>query len=404
MGETSANREALGRLRRSWLVVAIIWAVVWLAGYGLLRPTWPPAERWLIRAALVLAYTLWVLWRFLPLNHRPGESALLPHLGAGNILSLFRGLCIGLIAGFLFSPWPMGRLAWVIALLYTAADIADYFDGYLARRADHVTALGSQLDIEFDSLGLLVVSLLAVFFGQLPVWYLALGLARYAFLAGLWWRQQRGRPVYDLPLSVHRRIFAGFQMGFMSVVLWPVVPASMATIAGTIFGAFTLAGFTRDWLVVSGGINPLSPQYRQAQVGMYRLLAQWLPPIWRLVFVASMASVLSQADPLLQPAAWRTLLADWRLPAAGAMASLLTILALAGTALVGAGILARLLAIPLALPIGFDMATRGLQWDNALALVAIVFIMLFGAGPLSLWRPEEAFFSRRLGEQARAAE
>ena len=41
--------------------------------------------------------------------------------------------------------------------LYTITDVADFFDGYVARRADHVTELGSVLDMEFDGLGTMIV-------------------------------------------------------------------------------------------------------------------------------------------------------------------------------------------------------------------------------------------------------
>lgn len=390
--------DPLRSLQREWLVVAAVWGVVWLLGYAWLRPVWPLAERWLLLSGLLLAYGLWVLRRHLDSNHPPDSAELLPSLGPGNALTLVRGLCIGLIGGFLFGPWPMGTLAWIIVGLYTLVDIADYFDGYLARRANHVTALGSRLDMEFDGLGTLVVILLAVSFGQLPWWYLTIGLARYLFVVGLWWRQRRGRSIYELTPSVHRRVFAGFQMGFLSVVLWPIVPAAMTTVAGTIFAAATGAGFLRDWLVVSGRIDPNAAAYQRAQATAYRLFAVWLPPILRLALVLSMVSVMGAADPLLRPAAWQALLASWHLPATGLLAGVLAMIALVGTALVGLGIFGRAVAVVMSLPIGFDIATRGLQWDNGVALVAISSIMLLGTGPLSLWRPEDARLGRRLGE------
>uniref|UniRef100_UPI0035B2B983 CDP-alcohol phosphatidyltransferase family protein n=1 Tax=Promineifilum sp. TaxID=2664178 RepID=UPI0035B2B983 len=273
---------ALPSLRRQWVAVASLWAVTWLAFYWRLQPAWPYSERWLALSAAALAYGLWVLWRNLPANRRVvnltglerpvrSGSDLLPTLGPGNVLTLVRGLCIGLLAGFLFGPWPPGALAWVIVLLYTVTDVADYFDGYLARRADHVTALGGALDMEFDGLGTLVVILLAVSFGQLPWWYLGLGLARYFFVFGLWLRRRLGRPIHDIPDSAHRRIFAGFQMGFLSVVLWPIVPRPMALIAGSLFAAATGLGFLRDWLVASGVLDPRHSAYLRVQRFLYRL-------------------------------------------------------------------------------------------------------------------------------------
>jgi CDP-diacylglycerol--glycerol-3-phosphate 3-phosphatidyltransferase len=383
-------------LQRTYLLIAALWLAVWLAFYAWLRGVWPGGERWLLLSGLVLGYELWLLWRNLPANHRPGESALLPSLGAGNALSLLRGLCIGLLAGFLFGPWPPGAPAWVIVLLYTVTDVADFFDGYLARRADHVTELGGVLDMEFDGLGTLVVILLAVSFGQLPPWYLLLGLARYFFIAGLWLRRRLGRPIADLPPSAHRRVFAGLQMGFLSVVLWPIVPRPMATVAGTLFAAATGLGFLRDWLVVNGALDPTAPGYSRVQSALYRLFAIRLPPLWRLLLVVALAAVLRAAWPL-PPAAWRELLAGWGVPAAGAVAGLAAALAAGGGALVGLGVLPRLLAVALAVPIGFDIAARGLRWDNGLALAATVFIQLLGPGRFALWPVEERFMFRRLG-------
>jgi CDP-diacylglycerol--glycerol-3-phosphate 3-phosphatidyltransferase len=386
-------------LRRQWFITALLWIGAWLGFYLLLRPVWPDSSRWLVLSGLAMAYGLWVFRRHLPANHRPGEAELLPGIGPGNALTLLRGLCIGLIAGFLFGPWPMGAPAWVIVLLYTLADIADYFDGYLARRANHVTPLGGALDMEFDGLGTLVVILLAVSFGQLPWWYLTLGLARYLFVFGLWLRRRLGRPIAEMTNSAHRRIFAGFQMGFLSVVLWPILPRSMAVIAGTLFAAATGLSFLRDWLIVSGIIDPNGPAYPRVQGHLYRLFARQLPLIWRLFLVVCLISILAIASPTTQPEPWRDLIASWGLPGAGLLATGLALIAIIGIAFIGLGILGRLTSIALALPVGFDVATRGLQIDNGLAIVSTVFIMLLGTGPFSLWPLEERYMYQRLGER-----
>lgn len=386
-------------LRRQWWATAALWLAVWLIFYGWLRAVWPDSGRWLLLSGAALAYGLWLLWRNLPGNHRAGETTLLPTLGPGNTLSLVRGLGIGLLAGFLFGPWPPGALAWVIVLIYTVVDLADYFDGYLARRANHVTLLGGALDIEFDGLGTLVVILLAVSFGQLPLWYLALGLARYLFVFGLWLRRRLGRPIYDIPPSIHRRVFAGIQMGFLSVVLWPILPRSMAVIAGSLYAAATGLGFLRDWLVASGVLNPATSTYRRTQARLYRLLAKTLPPLWRLALVIAMTRILASAAIPFPPAAWGDLIAGWGVPGAAFWAALVALIGILGAPLVGLGVLGRALSVALTLPIGFDIATRGLEWANALALVSIIFIQLFGPGPWALWPVDERAVLRRLGEE-----
>jgi CDP-diacylglycerol--glycerol-3-phosphate 3-phosphatidyltransferase len=391
------SNSPLIALRRQWLATAGLWLVVWLAFYLWLKNVWPYSGRWLALSGLVLAYSLWILWRHLPANHRYDKSDLLPRLGPGNALTLLRGLCIGLLAGFLFGPWPPGALAWVIVLLYTVTDVADYFDGYLARRADHVTPLGGVLDMEFDGLGTLVVILLAVSFGQLPWWYLGLGLARYLFVFGMWLRRRLGRPIHDLPPSAHRRVFAGFQMGFLSVVLWPILPRPMAFIAGTLFAAATALGFLRDWLVVSGGLDPANRRYLSGQRALYRLFAIVMPPVWRVILIIGMFSIITAGWPL-PPAAWRELFVAWGVPGPGVLAALLAAIAVVGAPLVGLGVLPRVLSVALSLPIGFDFISRGLHWDNGLALVPIVMLMLLGPGSFALWPVEEKVIFRRLGE------
>jgi hypothetical protein len=85
-------------------------------------------------------------------------------------------------------------------------------------------------------------------------------------------------------------------------------------------------------------------------------------------------------------------------PFAPAFTSALAALAVAGTLLVLLGFIGRLGAILLFFPIGFDIASRGLLWDNGLAVAGALFVALLGSGKFSLWQPEEAFFRQRRGE------
>ncbi|MGB5061590.1 MAG: CDP-alcohol phosphatidyltransferase family protein, partial [Candidatus Promineifilaceae bacterium] len=192
------QRTTDDRLQRQGRTAVFLSIGLWLvAGVGLWL-VWPEyAPRWALLSGLMLAYVLALFWRNLPANHRQGETAVLPTLGLGNSLTLYRGLATALLTGFILSPWPGGFLAWIPAILYMTADIADYLDGYAARVAHHATRLGEILDMEYDGLSVLIVTLLAVWFGQLPLWYLPLGLARYLFVFGLWLRARRGLPIYD---------------------------------------------------------------------------------------------------------------------------------------------------------------------------------------------------------------
>ena len=389
------------KLQRRWLALAIGGVTAVFLFYFWLRQVWQIeyANRWLGLALPPLVYCLWVVWQHLAENHRAGETAVLPTFGWGNRLTLLRGLAISLVAGFLFSPWPDGWLAWLPMLLYTVADVADYLDGYLARITNHATPLGERLDMEYDGLGMVIVSLLAVWYGQLPEWYLLLGLARYLFVFGLWWRARRGLPNLDLPPSVHRRVFAGFQMGFMSAVLWPIVPPAFATIAGTTFAIPTALGFLRDWLLVTGRLDPQDGRYQRVQQWLYQTSTQWLPPIVRLVLASCVAAIFLALPQAWPPPAWVDLFTGWGLPLPGFLAIVAVILLLLGGALVLLGTMGRLAAFWLVFPLGFDMVTAGLDWANGVGLATAVYLMLLGTGPLSPWKPEERFLLRRMGER-----
>ena len=65
-----------------------------------------------------------------------------------------------------------------------------------------------------------------------------------------------------------------------------------------------LAGFTRDWLVVSGQLDPASPAYLAVRRVIDPVLTRWLPPVWRSLCFALTAHLLlatltPPADPLV---------------------------------------------------------------------------------------------------------
>lgn len=254
MSDAYAGRT-LRRLRLRWVAVACLAACATALAFAGLRALLADAlaRRWLALSIPVLAYELALLWRYLPRN-RAGER-LLPSLGPGTLLTIARGILIAFLAGFLLLPQPTESLVWLPAALYGTAALADYADGTVARLADHVTTLGARLDTEFDALGILIAPLLAVLYGQLPVWYLTVSVARYLFVAGRWLRRRRGLPVSDLPPRRSRRVLAGLQMAFVALALSPAVGTPLTTAGAALVAAPFVAGFVRDWLHVSGRLS-----------------------------------------------------------------------------------------------------------------------------------------------------
>lgn len=397
--QPSANQPApLRSLRRQWLLAAFVAFAALLAGRSwLLRTSFAPyADRWLGMAAIVCVVVLALLWYVLPRNHRPHEDRLFTTLGFPTWLTLLSGLLIAYLAGFLFSPWPAGWLAWVPAALYLASRIVDLFDGYIARTTDRVTAAGAALDIELDGLGLLIAVLLGVQYGKLPVWYVLLAVSRQLFVAGIWWRRRRHLPVYDLPPSDNRRITAGCQTGFISVALWPVIGPAATTLAAVVFAIPLVASFGRDWLVVSGAVDPGSARYVRFRKASKQLLEQWLPLLSRIAGTVIAAAILMRGAPNFT--AWEVYfdalgLRDLRI-------LVLLLAAIFGLALLcyALGIVGRLAALfVIALAI-LDMQATGLEWQtNALLLVCAIVVFHFGSGRYSLWQPEEPFLHRHLG-------
>jgi CDP-diacylglycerol--glycerol-3-phosphate 3-phosphatidyltransferase len=306
----SAYQSALSSLRKRWLVFAVFCVAALAGSLLLVYSGWHSADpgtaalytlRWGLVSAVLIVYVLQTLWSGLPANSRTGELLLLPDLGAGNLLTLLRGVFIAFLGGFLLLPVPQGWFAWAPAVLYTAAAAADYLDGYLARVTRHATRLGELLDMNFDGIGVFVGASLAIQYGKVPAWYLVIALARYIFLAGVWIRKRQGKPVFELPPSVSRRAFAGVQMGFLAALLWPVFTPPGTSVAALFFAFPFLAGFMRDWLFTTGVLSPV-----EARQAAWRLtLLRWAPVALRLgVLITSIMVILPRLPAI---ASWLSL-------------------------------------------------------------------------------------------------
>jgi CDP-diacylglycerol---glycerol-3-phosphate 3-phosphatidyltransferase len=244
-------------LNREWTLFSALGVfLILLAASGLaLLDTW----QWtivpgLLGSLLCWTYVSWQSWQRLRLNYDPHTGTHYHTLGAGTQITLIRGLLIAAAAGFVPVATAIADSVWMFipAMLYTAAAIGDALDGYLARRQQHITRLGTELDTILDALGLLIAPVLAVLSGKLHVSYLLVSLAYYLFKLGISWRQRQGKPIHPLPPSKLRRQLAGWQMALVATALWPPIPGNITQVLGMLFMLPLLAGFGRDWLAVSG--------------------------------------------------------------------------------------------------------------------------------------------------------
>lgn len=375
----------LKKLRQDWFRIAALSTIFFGISFCFLEIFWSPvyALRWLGLASAFGAWQLYQLWGWLPENHRKDEQALLPTLGLGNFLSFLRGIFIAALLGFMFSPWAEGRLAWLPALLYFFATLSDFADGYLARITNHVTELGTKLDMSNDAWGVLVVTFLAFWYGQVPVWYLLVGLARYIFVAALWLREKQGKQTLEMPPAVWRRIFAGVQMGFIVAMLVPILTPPATTITATLFMIPFLGGFIYDWLGMTQTISQetLARFFAQFSKPFY---TNWLPLSLRFFSVGTIFYTVFVLFPRYAPP----------------FTSLFQMLVVLLAALLTAGIAVRAAAFLLLVYVGLALNFLPFSFAFFLLLSLATMLLFIGAGKFSLWSPEDWLIYKRAGEKA----
>jgi len=351
-------------LQREWRI-ANLGCTIFVIGFAAfigISLGWVVALRWAILPVFLAGYFLWFIRRHL--NENYGENGILfPSMGWGNALTLIRAMLIACLGGFLLLPRPTGLLAWMPGLLYTLAVIADFFDGYLARKTNQVTRLGGLLDMEADSWGMLFASLLLVRYDQVPFWYVGVGLARYLFLGGMALRNRFGLINHPLPESITRRLFAGLQMGMTCVLLWPIFKPPGTLWAATFFSLPLFLGFIKDWLLICGWLKPSFGKHFKR---ISRWVMNWLPLVLRaLAVIVGFTSLGWLPWPL----------GGWML-----VVNVLLILGIAPRAMTVLGIL-----ILANLP----------AEEQSIPLLAIYTALLYlGGGQWCLWRPEEKLIRR----------
>ena len=339
---------------------------------------------WALKVAAIMVYQLLFVLRS---RQKILSGKNLDHLwGLANLISLTRGLMIAILAGFLFAPKPAGILGWLPAVLYSLLAILDFFDGYWARKSNTQTHLGELLDQEYDALGILVAVVLVIQWGHLPVPFLYIAVAKYVFAAGIAWRSFRGKAVYPLPPSYMRRRLAGFQMGILAVFLWPIARPPGTLLAELIIGVPLLLGFIRDWLLVSGALDPEDPGYRKIKKTFYNLGSCWLPPAIRAVLAVAAVQIGVRA---FQQA---TVSLTW-IPETITQGELLTLLHTAVRLLLLVVLVSGRFTSPAALAVllleGLRIFMSRLDPWGAVIVSAALLLYLFGPGPfrLSFRRP-----------------
>ena len=228
------------------------------AGYVLLQRVWITDHiiRWIFAGILTLFIIIWrILIAFL------NEPQILPDAyfpGLANYLTIFRGLLICELAGFIFLTPPEIRIGWIPGSLYIAVLMMDCLDGYVARLRSETSIFGEFLDRDFDALGALISVMLAAHYAKVPDWYVIVGVAYYVFTFGGWLRRKIGRPLYPLPASRYRRYISVLQSVFIAAAILPLPVFPEVKLLAILLMVLVLASFLRDWWFITGYHRPIS--------------------------------------------------------------------------------------------------------------------------------------------------
>lgn len=343
------------------------------------------ASGWLILATVALLILFGSIWRQLPANRIAPDGPVLAVLGYGTLLTIFRGILLAYLLGFLAFPVLSGRLAWVPGLMFAITVFADFFDGFLARRQGLLTGLGAWLDINIDAAGVLVGCLVGIHFGRLPTVYLSVGLARYLFVFGIWARERRELPIFPLSESSRRRGLAGSQMVFITILLLPVFSPPTTFYVAAVFMAVFLSSFLYDWFLISGQIDSAGSKWLQRNQAF---LETRLPIIFRLITAG-----------LLVYIAGSSYLGD----SANQPPTVILVLNFILAFMMITGLAGRLAALLILLMIGYFQMSGPLDFATILLIIIASLVFFTGTGAWSMWSAEGGLAGYRAGTLPRGS-
>lgn len=135
-----------------------------------------------------------------------------------NLLTLSRIAAIPILIALLYFPSPMTR--WIALVLFAAAGITDYLDGYLARHLGETSAMGRAFDPIADKLLVSSIIVILVAIRQiegLMVIPAIIILCREILVSGL--REYLAEIKVPLPVSRLAKWKTGLQMGALGFLI-----------------------------------------------------------------------------------------------------------------------------------------------------------------------------------------
>jgi CDP-diacylglycerol--glycerol-3-phosphate 3-phosphatidyltransferase len=154
-----------------------------------------------------------------------------------NVLTLFRVAAVPAIVVLMMYP---GRVFTLLAgLLFSAASITDYFDGYFARKSGRISNFGKIMDPVADKLLVSCSFIMLAAAGWVPAWIICIIIGRELAVTGL--RNIISENRLDVSASSLGKYKTGFQIAAIIPLLihYPYFGIDMKAI-GTIFLWFAL--------------------------------------------------------------------------------------------------------------------------------------------------------------------
>ncbi len=198
---------------------------------GLGRPGWIVGSPSGLILDAALAHALW---------RNPGAR-----LGPADWVTLTRAtLAVG-VAALTAASFEQDLAVATLVALASVALALDFVDGWIARRTKTASALGARLDGEVDAFLILALSVAVA--PSVGAWVLAIGAARYVFLAAGWLFSWMRAP---LPRRDWRKVVAAAQGITLTIAAAGILPPTLTSIVLAAALALLAESFGRDtwWL------------------------------------------------------------------------------------------------------------------------------------------------------------
>lgn len=132
-----------------------------------------------------------------------------------NVLTLFRIVAVPLIVALLYVPNQL--TCFLAALLFSAAAVTDYLDGYLARQRGLVSEFGKVMDPLADKLLVSSTLIMLAVLHRSPAWVVCVIIGRELAVTGL--RSIIAQHEMDLSASNLGKFKTGFQIAALIPLL-----------------------------------------------------------------------------------------------------------------------------------------------------------------------------------------